>query len=106
MSKKKWKMHFLEGKPCLRIYEKFDEERDPDLTYDLDLRYSGFYRGDTTTFVFLDKNSTRYLVYLSEFSNIMENCVNGRITGTFVFVKKVHSFGIKLIKVINGAKDN
>ena len=108
--KKNWKMHFLEGKPCQWEYEQYDEERDANLEYELDISFAGYSRGCSSALLIFvptkqlksykknSYNKFHYNVFMSDSEDIINHCVNGRIKGTFSFVKKGQNYGLQLIE--------
>ncbi len=104
-------MHFYKGQPCCWDGDEYDEERDANDTYNLDITYAAYQRGcSSVLLVFVptigisninninDYTGVHYYVFPSDLKAIMFNSTKGRIKGSFRFVKKGANYGLQLIK--------
>jgi hypothetical protein len=58
------------------------------------LEYQSFNRGRSAAyFLFKRANGTQVTVFLKEMSEMIPRMVNGKITGTFAFVKRGENYG-------------
>ena len=108
--KKNWEMHFMNGNPCSWEGDSFDEERDANLKYELDISFAGYSRGCSSALLIFvptkqlksykenSYNKFHYNVFMSDAEDIINHCVNGRIIGTFCFVKKGQNYGLQLVE--------
>lgn len=62
------------------------------------LTFKGFERGRSAAyFQFLREDSTAVCMFMTDLSVAMPHIVNGKITGTFQFIKRGANFGCRLV---------
>ena len=121
MTKKKiWKMRFLKGSPCTWQGEPYDEERDADEVYTLDITAVGYTRGCSSFLeVFVptdrydaymkneeadwdDKDHTfscpEYKVFASDLTDIIMHAMHGRVKDRFKYIKCGTGYGLRLLE--------
>lgn len=66
------------------------------------LKYCGYERGrSSSTLIFERSNGQRVQFFMSDFDDIMNHAVKGRLTATFTFVKRGANYGCRLVRFDN-----
>lgn len=105
MPKPSWKLIVGEdGKVRTYAYSKRDMEfynlhYEDNFEWEDELEYSGFGRGTSAAHLYFRSTKTHkeYQMFLTDFNDIVELLVKGKLSGTFTYCKRGMNYGVKFI---------
>lgn len=106
MSKSTWKLVVNEKgqirwwDPGARCIEQYGYHYEDNFEWEDTLKYETFGRGTSAAHLWFRSTITgkEYMMFLTDFSNIVELLVEGKLTGTFTFCKRGANYGVKYVK--------
>ena len=99
MSKTNWKLHLKEGNIRWYSGDTYDKECD-NYEFTTTLTYYGYCRGCSACNIMFrspDFKQTLYM-FMTDFDEVVDRLINGKLSGTFTFCKRGMNYGIKMVK--------